>query len=580
MADAPVRAKPSYPGLTRALLAARWEEARAAARARVFSAKPYGLALDGPLPVRPAIAVEMFESRDLSLAQGVLLGRFRLAHGVVDARARAPFDAKLEPALRDDLHRFGWLGPVIADGGRTGLTVARALVEDWLDRYDAVDPQVWRPDVLGPRAAAWTANARALIEGWDLVARSRFLRGCARQTRHLARTVRHAPAGPARVAAAASLAILGLAWPEAGIDADAAFEGLRRAAAEAMLPDGAAATRNGQDQLDLVVWLDRAAAAAGEAGRAIPATLEAARARARAMLPAFLHDDGRFALFQGATEGDEAAIAAALARGGDEARTPFFAPALGLARLAAGESVAFLDAGGPAQGGFAAAAHAGPLALEFGHAGRRIVVNCGAAPARGPEWAQAARRTAAHSTLTVEEADAGAFLEGEAARRLGPRHYGGRVQGSARAEDGAFWAEGTSDLYARTFGVAHRRRIWLDSDGAELRGEDRLTRPERRQTADGPLAYQIRFHLHPDQKASMAQGGDSVLIVGPGGDGWRLKAGIGATGARLGLEGSIYMGEETARRTEAAVIRAVMVGTETVMRWSLKREERPKRGRR
>ena len=55
--------------------------------------------------------------------------------------------------------------------------------------------------------------------------------------------------------------------------------------------------------------------------------------------------------------------------------------------------------------------------------------------------------------------------------------------------------EATHDGYAKAYGFTHSRRLFLKSDGMELRGEDTLL-PEGRPKDGSPV--HVRFHLGPD----------------------------------------------------------------------------------
>jgi uncharacterized heparinase superfamily protein len=566
----------SRPGFAGTLAAAA-RAARLRAQTAFYRSRAYELALSEPLPQRLAFEPEPPDPRDLAQAQAVLQGRFPLPHGTIDARGRDPIAAAAaaEPEARDDFHRFVWLAPLIADGGPAGLELARALIDDWLDRNDRFDAASWAPHVLGPRCVAWAAQFRALSGPAGLVFRSRLLRALTRQARHLDRSVGDAPEGLAACEAAAALAEISAALGRPRPRIAAALVALDEAMAAFLLPDGGVVTRNGPDQLRAVQLMDRARRAAQAAGLDLPARLAAARARAASLFPVFCHPDGRFAAFHGAGEGREDQIAPLLAEA--DGRAPLHAPSLGFIRLERAGTCAILDAGGPPGGAAAALAASSPLALEFSAAGSRIVVNCGAQAQRGAVWREAARRTAAHSTIAAEGRDSGEFLEGGEARRFGARLIGPPVTGTVAEADGAQWAEGSSRLASILPGFEHTRRLWLGPDGASLRGEDIVSRTEARVTEDGPLALVLRFHLHPDQRASLAQSGDGALLAGPAGDGWRFRAGIGATGAALTLEPSIYLGEEAARRTEALTVRVALVGTELRLRWAFTREARARR---
>ena len=88
----------------------------------------------------------------------------------------------------------------------------------------------------------------------------------------------------------------------------------------------------------------------------------------------------------------------------------------------------------------------------------------------------------------------------------------------------------------------------------------------------GGAEIAIRFPLHPDCRATLAQSGDSVLIVPPTGEPWRFRASLSGTGERLALEPALYMGGETVRKTEAITVRSALSGAGQTMRWAFHRE--------
>ncbi len=123
------------------------------------------------------------------------------------------------------------------------------------------------------------------------------------------------------------------------------------------------------------------------------------------------------------------------------------------------------------------------------------------------------------------------------------------------------------DGYRGHVAAAHLRRLYLAAGGDDVRGEDRVEGPAGR-------AFAIRFHLHPDVRASVVQGGAAALLRLRSGTGWRLLA----TGAGIGgLEESVYLGRrDDVRRSQQVVLAGETDAGETVVKWALKRE----RGRR
>ena len=117
--------------------------------------------------------------------------------------------------------------------------------------------------------------------------------------------------------------------------------------------------------------------------------------------------------------------------------------------------------------------------------------------------------------------------------------------------------------YQERYGVVHRRRLYLDRDGRDLRGEDRLEVADRRKPSHVPFA--VRFHLHPDASAVLAQGGNMALIRLKSGRGWRFRV----AGADLKLEDSVYLGDGSPRRSQQVVASGDLDSTDITVQWAL-----------
>jgi uncharacterized heparinase superfamily protein len=223
-----------------------------------------------------------------------------------------------------------------------------------------------------------------------------------------------------------------------------------------------------------------------------------------------------------------------------------------------------------------AAAHAGCLSFELSVGLDRIVVNCGA-PALESPLKQAARGTAAHSTLALGDHASARILEsdgkplrGVAAwlwRRLGPVILQGPAQVTVERRsdpDGSTLLVGQHDGYAG-LGYRHERRLRLSADGLHLSGADRLLGTGTENRAAPPDAL-LRFHLHPTVAAEMAEDGNSVLLqAGRDEDAslWRfsirpdMQGKTGSemvTGRVLALEDSMFFADADGRRPTRQIV--------------------------
>jgi uncharacterized heparinase superfamily protein len=564
----------------------------------VFSSALYRALLFGSTPANLLATAEM-PAGDARAGAAILAGEWLLAGerlaaedpfkraphpsataSLAAASAKAPEAAS--PAVTEEelggasepvlmaLHGFRWLADLASVDSAAARERARALTASWIERYGEWSPLAWRADVLGRRLGAWLAFYPFFSTASDDAFRRRFLRSTARQARHLGRLARLGgaslgPAGHGRLEAL-------IAYVEAAACLPGGKDRLAKPVARFLnelerqvLPDGGHYQRSPAVHLAVLDMLVRLRATLVAGRHAVPPGLQAAIDRMAPMLRFFRHGDGRLALFNHTAEESEEAIDAVLKRADAPGKPPASAPHTGFQRLEVGTCLALMDSGPPPPPESEAYAHAGTLSFELSYGKERVIVNCGARPHATGDWLTAQRASAAHSTLVLADTNSSDFLapHGQQTGRIGrrPRH----VLARREEADGAVLVDASHDGYEPPFGVLHRRRLYLAADGDDLRGEDRLARIR---VAHAPLAFAVRFHLHPDVQASLMQDGKSALLRTASRTGFRLDA----VGGRLVIAESIYLGAASGiRRSEQIVIESTLAGEEAVVKWSLKR---------
>lgn len=504
-------------------------------------------ALAGRAPESLSAVPKPIRKGDKARGAAILGGRFALAGDTLDVPTGESVWDLTAPSRRfaAALHRCEWIHDVLAVDDAEARQAVGVFVDDWIDRFGQWNWFSWSPAVLEGRVRAWLFAHENLLEGPDGTARLKTL---SRQARRLIRALPVIEDSRTRLDATISLALATLALDLGGAKAAQVGRALELALKSQILPDGGHVSRNPEAAADILislVELDQAA----EGVAPLPDEVRRAMDRAAGFVRFCRMPSGALAGFHGGGEGDGRAIDLALRHvsGGKKLPTrPAFnvAPHTGYHRAEAGDAVIMFDAAGPASGLQGGGAHASALAFEFAASGTRLVVNCGWSPDQPTAWRDAVRATAAHSALTLEETSSARLIEAGWRRDLlghcmaeGPEP----VKPRRNEEDLGVWLEATHDGYRKRFGMSVRRRLFLAVDGGDLRGEDGLFRPVEDGAPDDPearLRFAIRFHLHPDVRASLSRDSMSALLVAPNGDGWRFRT----DGGPVRLEKSVYLG--------------------------------------
>ncbi|WP_421784425.1 heparinase II/III family protein [Hyphobacterium sp.] len=492
--------------------------------------------LKGSLPEKP-FALPLKDIRGVDPARGaaILDGRFAFSGHVLDADD--PFERTM-PSRRFalSLHSFGWLRDLMACRDADAEARAGQLIDCWIGAYAKWNSFAWAPEISAQRLINWTL-APALFREDE----SR-LQALARQAKHLRQSIRHVEPGADQLRGGAALMLSGAQLGHAGLR-DAGLRILGSELPRQIMTDGGHISRSPALTIEILTLLTLVDMAEGHANRDTSGPVSRAMDRMAPLIRFFRLGDGGLCAFHGGGEGDRRTIDHVLAARDTGAKSFGFAPNSGYQRIEAGGACLIMDVGKPASGQASASAHASALAFELAAGGHRIVVNCGWTDQQPDSWREAVRATAAHSSLTIEETSSARLIPNGWRRRLmGPRFDSQPQKVTARRneEDIGTWVEASHDGYRDLFGLFHRRRVFLAADGGDLRGEDGLYRPVEDGAPDDVdlrYRYAIRFHLHPDVKASLARDGMSVLLVLGNGDGWRFRT----DGGPIRIERSVYL---------------------------------------
>jgi len=520
--------------------------------------RPEGLAAN-PKDLRPA---------DAEAGRRILAGAFVFGGETLAVGARGdPWD-RPSPSRRfaAALHGFGWLKDLVAHGD-PGAWEALRLTLAWRRLFGRWNGFSWGPEIVERRVFNLACAIHAVSGPASDAEADQIVGDLARQARFLL-GLDEGPARAAERAVTAAVAGAALAGAAGERLLERALARLQHTLPQTVTPDGGHASRSPQAALELFFDLSTLDETLVQRGISAPDEMMRAIDRLAGAVRFFTLADGRLAAFQGGEALSPAYVAAARAQDetGDR-EIPVIRN--GYHRLEARSLQILADAAAPAAGPWSEAACAQPLAIEVLAGGRRLIVGSGWSP--GAQASPALRLVDGASTAAVSDADCGAPLNGFAARVLGPRLRGAYAILTAQRHEapGALWLELAHDGWARRFGLRHERRLYLDREADELRGEDRLVPLVARGGADGRrfVPFVVRFHLHPQVSALIARDRKSVLLKAEGEEtGWWLRN----DALEVALEPSIRQHDGLTRTGQQIVLRGqARLDAGAKVRWKL-----------
>ncbi len=523
-------------------------------------------------PERLLIAPQDIRTTDPTIAADIYSGYFVFAGKAVNTHGASPFE--VEPpsdAWAAGLAGFSWLRHLRAADTALARVNARALISDWMNlRGRALDKADWQAGVAARRLLSWLSQSPLILDGADRLFYRRFMRALGQHAKHLQRCLSDGLEGEARLLCAIALAELGLCAQGMPALAKRGTKVLVEELKAQILADGGHVGRNPQMVVDLLLDLLPLRQAYAARGASAPQLLLNVIDRMMPMLRLFRHGDGSMALFNGMGPTAAHALATVLAYDDVRALPLMHAPNSGYERLEAGETILVADVGGPPPASFSCDAHAGALSFEMSSGAQRVIVNCGVPYNPRPALRDAARSTAAHSTLVVNDVSSCRFATGAGLDRwvAGQVIAGPRKVEARRLEDhNAIEIEAVHDGYDQRFGLVHSRRLTVSSDGRRIEGEDRLMPTARRAPGAGQAEYALRFHLHPLVRPEILEGGAAIRLALADGQNWLFRA----SGLQIVLEESIFLGGREGPRSTAQIVVGARVRDYPALVWTMER---------
>jgi Uncharacterized protein conserved in bacteria len=501
-----------------------------------------------------------------------------LVHGAKTPIAQVDYAgaARVSPPLERVVHSFAWLSDLEASAPREqGVPVAERILVAWLQANPEPPSKpgkgpAWSVGNTGMRLMNWLVHAPLILSG-EKALRLRTLAHIADTARWLDRHVTRGEDGLAEVAGWCGIVAAGLLLPDGRPRRLFGEAGLIRALGELMGDDGGVLSRSPLAQMEAIALLVRLRDCYKATRRDAPAAMERVLDMLVPPLLALTHADGSLGSWQGGWAVDGEEVGALIKASGVRTRPLRDVRQWGYQRAVATATILQFDTAPPPLPQHARFGCASTLAFELSHGSHRIIVNCGGAASGGGlvpvRLEQGLRATAAHSTLTLDDANSTAILING---MIGSGVSAVDVDRKTLPQDNGSTAtrlEASHNGYAARYGLTHQRILILRDDGTELRGEDLLL-PSGKKGKRGKVGFAIRFHLGPEVEVGLTADGQGAGLALPDGSYWQFRSGAG----EVTIEDSLWVdGQGRPQAAQQLVIQGLVSRGGGNFGWLLKK---------
>lgn len=449
----------------------------------------------------------------------------------------------------DKLHGFDCLLELKSLGGTAGRNVSREITLKWLKKFNNYNPITWSAQLTSQRLVNWLTAYQFAFESANDEFLIEFNASFYRQFFHLKYLLSNVQKidDLDRFSCLWALIIIQChsSMLRDDVEVNTHLQLLKNVMDDLFLDDGGLIYRNPQNLLEMAKSLLTLRHSLQQLRGNVPLWIDTKTDKILRTMNLLTHSDKDFPLFQGAVlpnKNDiEKVIKLALVR---IRKKDIQLTDSGYTSIRNGKTSVIIDHG-------KADDHLSPLAFEMVHGGNRMIVSCGACLNGSDEWVESLSSFNAHSVLSIDNVDPKANLI--------------NCKVSLEKINGASLFIGNHEGYVADYGLTHTRRLYLDSDGDDFRGEDLLVR----NIAIKPVPILLRFHLHPNVQASMIEDHSKILLRLPNGSGWVFYASKG----NILLQDSVYCDDGfTFRKTKQIIVKFDVDDLSEQVKWAFKRQ--------
>lgn len=525
------------------------------------------------VPQRLVIEPHDLHTADPLIAQEFYNGHYALGNAIIETNGKTPFSIVSNNDDWDkELHSFTWLRHFSANKDTLSDSHARSLVKEWIElKPDQASKYAWDIEITSKRLISVLCHSIVILSKPDHEFHHQLMLSLGKHVKILRRLIANAPEGMPVLYGHIALTYASICFSGNSSSLNMHRDRLTQALKRQILADGGHISRNPAvipQILALLLPLKEGFAAIEAAP---PKELITAIERLLPALKFFRHGDGTLARFNGVGVTEKALITTLLRYDESLGEPVHDAVHSGYQRSHIGNALLVVDTGEPPKGELSLEANGGALSFEFSNGLSCLIVNCGQPKIHNETTSQVWRTTNAHSTVTINDVSTVRFENpGASGRAISGQVFSRNLDLEYSREDSptATTITAAHNGYVKELGIRHQRSLTLDNDGNRLFGQEWFSGPNKsdmRYTTKDKVA--LRFHLHPDIKASLSANGETCLLETREGEQWRFDC----PGFQVELTESIFFASLPAPKSTWQIVINTKAYDNPEINWALQK---------
>ena len=422
---------------------------------------------------------------------------------------KVPNNKKTKDPFFFYFHSFDFLNDIQELGKENLRIYGRELTNSWIQKNKSWKSKTWEDFILASRICNWVKNYNFFFNTSDDNFKKEIFGSILKQIEHLVKNFSNLKRNSDLIRIIKALIYSGICIPNKNYYYQIAIFNLKTELNKQILKDGCHFQRNPKIHIQVLMDLLDIRTILNSTKKNIFFNLQDAIKNMSIAFRFFLHKDNSVANFNGTTNINQKEIKNIISVIPKPLKSTRELTNSGFQRVDTKDTILIIDCGVPINYDATYKAHSCSATFELSYKKNRIVINSLTALDE-----KLNKTTAAHSTLTLNNTNSYKILKNKHLSRVPSKLKVKRVE-----RYGANVIEIVNYGYKNQYDAIHKRLIYVDKKGTDIRGEDNIYCPIK-------INFDIRFYLDQNLKAVISNNGRNIILKLANGDGWKFSCSL------------------------------------------------------